>query len=102
MNTIHHFLTLLKRAHHSSIEDPARDWLLLIAFATIALAGLTVWGAWTFDTVERGGTIGAAPKSTQPFFSSSALETIHSVFDSRAREEEKYASSTYHFIDPSQ
>lgn len=92
----------LKRLRGNAYRDPARDWLILLICATIALAGVVVWNAWVFDTVANGGTIGATATGTPSVFNSSSLETVHSIFTSRAAEESKYMAGTYHFEDPSQ
>lgn len=102
MNFFHPAVAFFKRLRRNSYSDPARDWLMLVALALIAFAVILVWAAWVFDTVSRGGTIGAPTAVKLPNFDSSSLTTIHNVFDSRAAEESKYESGVYHFDDPSQ
>ncbi len=102
MNTLSPINSFLKRARVRPQFDPTRDWIAALIIALIALAGITVWNAWAFDTVVGGGVIGAAATSTQPFFSQSSLDTIHAVFANRAAEEEKYLSGAYSYADPSQ
>lgn len=91
----------MKHARKASHLDPTRDWIILLILSTIALASITVWNAWAFDTVAGGGTIGATATSTPPAFSQSSLDAIRTVFTSRAAEEEKYVSGVYRFADPS-
>ncbi len=83
-------------------QDPARDWLALITLSSIALAGLIVWNARTFDTVANGGVIGAPMPRTASIFDQAALNTVHTIFANRAAEEAKYRTGTYRFTDPSQ
>lgn len=94
--------SFLKRLRSSAYRDPARDWLILLICAMIALAGIVVWNAWVFDTVASGGTIGTSATGTLPVFNSSSLETVHTIFTTRAAEEAKYMTGTYHVEDPSQ
>ncbi len=83
-------------------RDPVRDWLTLLTLSIIALAAIIVWNAWTFDTVASGGVIGTPMTTTQPVFNHSSLDAIHTIFASRAAEEEKYVTGAYSFADPSQ
>ncbi|MHB8860590.1 MAG: hypothetical protein ACYC48_02545 [Minisyncoccota bacterium] len=91
-----------KRDEASSRLDPERDWIMLLILSAIALTGIVVWNMWAFDTVANGGIIGSPATSTTPVFNQSSLGAIHTIFANRAAEEEKYASSTYSFTDPSQ
>lgn len=102
MNILNSPNSFLKHLHVSTRRDPARDWLLLLVFSTIALAGIIVWNAWAFDTVANGGVIGVSATGTTPVFNHSSLDTIHSIFTSRAAEEAKYMTGVYRFVDPSQ
>ncbi len=102
MNIFNSSNSFLRRLRNSVHRDPARDWLMLLAFSTVALAGIIVWNARAFDTVANGGVIGVSATGTPPVFSHSSLDTIHSIFTSRATEEAKYVTGTYRFVDPSQ
>ena len=82
--------------------DPVRDWLILCVLSAIVFVGMVMWNVWAFDTVSQGGVIGAPVADTSPVFNRSSLDTIHSVFASRAEEEAKYRTGTYRFTDPSQ
>ena len=82
--------------------NPVRDWLMLLSFSAIILAGIIVWNIWVFDTVANGGVLGAPAASTSSLFSNSSIDTIRTIFADRAVEEAKYKTGTYHFIDPSQ
>ncbi len=99
INSISSFLKRLRAGAH---QDPVRDWLILITFSTIALAGIIVWNVWAFDTVASGGVIGAPATEAPPIFSRSSLDTIRTIFASRAEEEAKYVNGIYRFVDPSQ
>ena len=85
-----------------SVRDPVRDWLVLITLSILALVSIIVWNAWAFDTVARGGVIGAPAIGSPPIFSNSSLDVIHTIFVSRAAEEAKYVTGTYRYTDPSQ
>ena len=102
MKISHNIVATFKRIGRSSYADPARDWLILITLSTIALAGVIVWDIWAFDTVAGGGVIGTAVSQAPTVFDTSALDTVHTLFDSRAAEGSKYVTGTYHFVDPSQ
>lgn len=101
MSTSTPISSFLKRVRIRPQFDPTRDWITALIIATIALAGITVWNAWAFDTVVSGGVIGASATSTPPFFSQSSLDAIHTVFANRAAEEGKYISGAYSYVDPS-
>jgi len=88
--------------HLSSRPDPEQDWLVLLGGSMIVLVGIVVWNVWAFDTVTKGGVIGAAATSTAPLFDQASLDTVHRIFADRAAEELKYAAGVYHFADPSQ
>ena len=102
MNIFNSIGSFLKRLRAGVHQDPARDWLILITFSTIALAGIIVWNVWAFDTVAKGGVIGAPVTGTPPIFSRSSLDTIRTIFASRAEEEAKYVTGAYRYVDPSQ
>jgi len=103
MNTsLNFFNQLLKRTRSLSSIDPARDWLFLLISSTLALSGIIIWNVRAFDTVASGGTIGTPSTSTEPIFDQTSLETIHTIFQDRAAEEEKYTSGVYRYPDPSQ
>ena len=95
-------ISFLKRMRLFSRHDPTRDWLALLLCSGIALAGIIVWNAWMFDRVANGGVIGTRATSTPPIFNQSSLDTIHTIFDARAAEEQKYVTGEYRYIDPSQ
>jgi hypothetical protein len=91
-----------KRLRAGAYQDPVRDWMVLITFSVIVLAGIIVWNIWAFDTVANGGVIGTtAPKAT-PGFSRASLDAIHVIFKNRADEEAKYETGVYRYADPSQ
>lgn len=103
MNILNFLTQLLKRARRGAREDPARDWLALITFSLIALAGIIVWNAWAFDTIVNGGVIGTSPKVAPASTSKRAsLDAIRAIFESRAAEQAKYSSGAYRYADPSQ
>ncbi len=92
----------LKRIREEWHIDPERDWYMLASLSVIAVAGIIVWNVATFDTVANGGVIGAPPAQTIPLFNPASLDTIKTIFDNRAAEEQKYRDGTYRFADPSQ
>ena len=94
--------SFFKRLRSLAPLDPERDWIVMFLVSIIALSGIIVWNAWAFDTVANGGTIGTPVATTTPVFNQSSLETIRTIFDSRAAEEAKYASKLYQYVDPSQ
>ena len=81
--------------------DPERDWIVVSSLSTIVLVSIIVWNAFAFDTVANGGVIGSPVNTAAPVFSQSSLDAIHSVFDNRAVEQDKYTSGVYQYIDPS-
>lgn len=102
MNISNFLANSLKRLRCGGRRDPARDWLALLAVSLIALAGIVVWHVWAFDTVARGGAIGAPAKVTTPASSRIPLDAIRTTFENRAVEEAKYTSGAYRYADPSQ
>lgn len=95
-------ISFLKRLRAGELQDPVRDWLTVLTFSGIALAGIIVWNAWAFDTVASGGAIGASSLKSPPIFNHASLDAIHTIFTNRAIEEEKYKTGTYSYADPSQ
>lgn len=102
MNIFNSISSFFKRLHTGTHQDPVRDWLILIICSLIALAGIIVWNAWAFDTVASGGVIGTPVSGAPPVFSRTSLDTIHTIFASRADEQAKYVTGTYRYADPSQ
>lgn len=102
MNIFTTTTSFLKRFRYGTRLNPVRDWLALLTFSAIALAGIIIWNVWAFDTVASGGVIGTSATSTPPIFNQSSLDTIHSIFANRAVEKAKYETGTYRFADPSQ
>lgn len=102
MNIIRTMGSLAKRLRTGVYRDPVRDWLVLITISTIALTGIIIWNAWTFDVVASGGVIGAPVTEVPPLFSRSSLDAVHTIFSSRAAEQAKYVTGTYRYADPSQ
>ena len=94
--------SLLKRLHTGAHIDPMRDWLALLACATIALTGIVVWNIWAFDTIAQGGVIGSSTASTPAVLDSPSLNAVRAVFEERAAEEAKYRTGVYRYSDPSQ
>ncbi|MBU6388431.1 hypothetical protein KGQ72_00935 [Patescibacteria group bacterium] len=90
-----------KRLRSGERHDPVRDWLTIVAFSSIMLAGIIVWNVWAFDTVASGGAIGAPASATAPLFSRASLDAIHTIFTDRADEEAKYVTGVYRYADPS-
>jgi hypothetical protein len=102
MNPLRLIQSALKKASFLSHPDPTRDWLGLILLAGVALMGVVVWNASVFDTVSGGGVIGTRATSTSPIFTQASLDTLHTIFDARKAEEEKYVKGGYRYADPSQ
>ena len=97
-SVIHSFL---KRLRYGA-PNPARDWLVLITLSAIVFASIIVWNAWAFGTVANGGVIGTATTTSPTVFNSVSIDAIQTIFTNRAIEEEKYATGTYSYADPSQ
>ena len=82
--------------------DPGRDWrILLIAFGVILIITIG-WNVWAFETVVDGGTLGDTHKIVAPVETTSALDTLPALLDTRAAEDSKYINGGYRFADPSQ
>lgn len=90
-----------KRLRSSTSVDPVRDWLVILTLAIFALIGIIVWNVWAFDTVANGGTLGTPTTVPSILFNQSSLDTIRTIFDTRAAEEARYVNGTYRFTDPS-
>lgn len=91
-----------KRLHSGVRVDPARDWFVLVAVSTVALAGIITWNNGTFGS-PVGREAAETPITGEPAeFSLSSLSTIHAIFSNRASEETKYMTGKYRFTDPSQ
>ncbi len=82
--------------------DPVRDWLTLLAVTVVILCVVVVGNARLFDTVANGGSIAAPSASSTPAFDQSMLQNVQMLFAERAAQEQKYASATLQFADPSQ
>ena len=94
--------SFFKHFRYGENINPVRDWLIMLTFSVIVLAGIIVWNVWAFDTVAKGGVIGTTATSTPTVFSQSSLNTINTIFTNRATEKTKYETGTYRFADPSQ
>lgn len=94
--------SFLKHLRYGKYINPLRDWLVMLIFSAIAIAGIIVWNVWAFDTVANGGIIGSSTTKTTPVFSRSSLDTIYEIFANRTIEKEKYKNGIYNFADPSQ
>lgn len=102
MNALNAIREFFSRMRSSAHIDPVRDWLIMLTLSILAFASIVIWNVWAFDTVARGGVIGAAATSTPQSFNGSSLDAIHAVFKKRASEEAKYATGVYRYADPSQ
>lgn len=102
MNIFDTVISPLRRLRPGGLQDPARDWLVLLISSVIVLAGIIVWNVWAFDTVASGGAIGSAEPKATPLFSRATLEEIRTIFADRAAEEAKYVTGVYRYADPSQ
>lgn len=87
--------------HSDASIDPTRDWLLILTFAIVVLAGVVVWNIWAFDTVASGGNIGSSAPEASPILNSGLLNTVRTTFETRAEEEAKYVTGVYRYSDPS-
>jgi|GEM_PF-844440 hypothetical protein len=102
MNLSDSFNSYARRIRSGVAADPVRDWLTLLTLAIFALVCIIVWNVWAFDTVAQGGSIGAIATSTPPVFDSASIDTINTVFQTRATEDSKYVTGVYRYDDPSQ
>lgn len=91
----------LRRLRSGARLDPIRDWLVLLTLSMMAFVGIIVWNVWAFDTIARGGTLGAPVAGTSEVFSRASLDSIRAIFAERASEEAKYVTGVYRFADPS-
>ena len=82
--------------------DPERNWLTLLIGSAILLLIIVAWNVWAFETVVSGGTLGETHPAGAPSANVSALETISTVLDARAAEDNNYVSGAYRFADPAQ
>ena len=82
--------------------DPVRDWLALLSVVALILGVILVGSARLFDTIANGGSVAPAAATTTPAFDESMLQSVRAVFAQRAAQEEKFASGTLYFTDPSQ
>ncbi len=99
--TLDSLKTYVKRLLSGARLDPARDWLVLVTFSAIVLAGIIVWNVWAFDTVATGRIIGGQTTTLSPLFNQSSIDRIRTIFENRAEEELKYQTGVYRFGDPS-
>ncbi len=83
-------------------SNPVRDWGVILTFGAISFSIILVWNAWAFNTVVNGGVIGSSATSTTSDFNRKSLDSIRTILDNRATEDNKYKTDVYHFIDPSQ
>jgi hypothetical protein len=90
--------TAIRKASYGERLRPERDWLLLLAGAGLLLVASIVWNLWLFRSVGEGAVIGAG--AAPAAFDATPIQSVRAVFDSRAREEARYAGDL-HFVDPS-
>lgn len=90
----------IRRLSYGENADPARDWMMLLAFFGIALAGCIGWNVWAFDTAASGGVIGNVPAEVAPIFEQASLDAVHAFFEARREEEARYLTGVYQFADP--
>ncbi|MBI4088594.1 hypothetical protein HY415_00680 [Candidatus Kaiserbacteria bacterium] len=102
MNFYHSIGSFFRQLRTGARQNPTRDWLVLLIFSAIALAGIVAWNVWAFQTVAGGGVIGAPVTGAPQAFNPSSLDTVRAVFESRAAEEAKYRTGAYRYADPSQ
>lgn len=93
--------SIFKKFRFNPRTDPARDWLFLVGIMILLFIGLIVWNAWAFDTVASGKNIGGVVPQSVPIFDETTLETVHTIFETRATEEAKYVTGVYRYTDPS-
>ncbi len=89
----------LNRSPHRS---PVRDWTALLIASAVILAGIVVWNVWAFETMAESGVTGSTAPASSPAFNRSSIDAVTAIFAKRAAEEERYATGTYRFKDPSQ
>ena len=98
----HRSISILKRLRSDTDIDPVRDWLVMLLFSSVALLSIIIWNVWAFETVARGGVIGAPAPAVSPIFDRAALDAARAVFAARAGERAKYETGIYRLADPSQ
>lgn len=99
LNTINFFLKRLRASAH---QDPVRDWLILVVISFAAFVGIIAWNVSAFSTLTNSVVANTLTPGAPSAFSDTSLETIHTIFISRAIEQDKYIAGIYRYIDPSQ
>lgn len=102
MNIFNTAVSSIRRLRANAFRDPERDWIGMLTVSIIAVIGIIVWNAWTFETVANGGTIGTATTSPRSSFNRSSLDAVEVIFSKRSAEEAKYRTGVYRYSDPSQ
>jgi len=80
---------------------PSRDWLVLVAVASLALVGIVIWTMFIFLSVVEGPSTTVSVKRRGVVVNNIALQKVRQIFDTRAVEQAKYESGEYTFVDPS-
>ena len=90
---------LLRIFRYGDRERPLRDWLIMSAVASVLFFVGLGWNTWIFEQATSGELVSlSVPAKTQ--VSTSAVETAHHVFETRAAERAHYLND-YRFVDPS-
>lgn len=76
---------------------PARDWLVMLGFATLIFIASVAANVYFFMQVSGGEILGGGSVSK---LEAPPLEEAHALFTSRVEESVRYRSE-YSFIDPS-
>jgi hypothetical protein len=79
---------------------PMRDWFALMGVLAVLLLIGIAWSAYTYGAVQRGEIIGNTPAGPDMSVNRASLQSVESLFDTRAAEAEKYKSGAYTFVDP--
>ncbi len=80
---------------------PARDWLVLVGVASIALTIIVVWTTFNFLRIIEGPSVMNIWQNKGSIVNNVAMQEVRQIFDTRAMEQAKYESGEYTFADPS-
>lgn len=82
--------------------DPTRLWRWYVYTMTGLLLLVCAWSAWIYLRVVSGVAIDASSVQTTSVVDQSSINTVRSVLQIRAAEEQKYRIGAYSHTDPSQ
>ena len=90
-----------RKKQRSVLFNPARGWEFLVYSTSIVLISTVVWCASIFQTAVHEGIVGGGVPERAPLVQKTSLNEIQRIFENRSKEEKKYISGEYQFVDPS-